>query len=47
MIGMKPILPAFAGHVGEDLIQKYPTVSYYKLQHWTSFSPENIYMIVR
>ena len=39
-LGMKPILPAFAGHVPEVLKTKYPNAKITSLGEWSSFSPQ-------
>lgn len=37
-LGMTPVLPAFAGHIPQALIDKYPNVSFTK-QNWNGFPP--------
>ena len=36
-LGMKPVLPAFAGHVPQALQNKYPTAKITKLSEWGGF----------
>eukprot|EP00659_Diplonema_papillatum_P007671 gene7671-11768_t len=36
-LGMKPILPAFAGHIPEAFVKKFPNVGYTRSPVWSSF----------
>ena len=36
-LGMLPVLPAFSGYVPDELIEKYPNVSYSISQAWNGF----------
>ncbi len=39
-LGMKPVLPAFAGHVPEALKKKFPNAKITSLGEWSGFKPE-------
>jgi alpha-N-acetylglucosaminidase len=38
--GMKPVLPAFAGHVPQALLRKYPKAKITKLSEWGGFTDQ-------
>ena len=41
-LGMKPVLPAFAGHVPAEFKQLYPSAKITDITHWGGFGPENL-----
>jgi alpha-N-acetylglucosaminidase len=41
-LGMKPVLPAFGGHVPAALSQKFPTARIAKLKSWSGFPGVNV-----
>ena len=41
-LGMRPVLPAFAGHVPARLKELHPQASITDITHWGGFGPENL-----
>lgn len=41
-LGMRPVLPAFAGHVPVQLKQLFPQAKITDISHWGGFGPENL-----
>ena len=41
-LGMRPVLPAFAGHVPEQLKELYPQAQITDIAHWGGFGPEHL-----
>ena len=41
-LGMKPVLPAFAGHVPKQIKEKYPEAKITQITHWGGFPKDNL-----